>query len=150
MIDRELNFLQFLKQNQPPYLDAIYLFAKSAGPGFRIDALNLNRRGEISLRASMGSADQVTDFRKKLIDSGFFASVVVEEQAPAQQKVNVRLTLQWKPLEARAALNLAPSAEEIQKALAAKPASGGAMPGGLPPGLVLPPGVVLPPGIMPH
>src|SRR5262249_38011750 len=41
VIDSELEFLQNLKQSQPPYLDALYLFAKSAPSGSRIESVNM-------------------------------------------------------------------------------------------------------------
>ena len=150
-IDRELEFLQSLKQTQPPYLDALYTFAKSAPQGSKIDSLSMNRRGDVSLRGSMRNADQVTDFRSKLIGSGFFSTVAVEEQAltPDRQKVNVRMTAQWKPVEARAGLTNGPTADEIERAKTNKPAPGG---GGFPPGMMppgmMPPGAI-PPGMMP-
>lgn len=144
-IDRELEFLQSLKQNQPPYLDAIYLFAKSAPQGAKIDSLTMNRRGDVSLRGSMRTADQVTDFRSKLISSGFFSTVAVEEQAPTpdRQKLNIRISAQWKPIEVRAGLTNGPTADEIERAKTNKPTAGG---GGFPPGM-MPPG--MPPGAMP-
>ena len=81
-IDEELAFLQNLKQEQPPYLDALYLLA-------------------------------VTDFRSKLIDSGWFANVVVEEQTPTQDRhVSVRMTAQLKPLAARKELIVESSAKK--------------------------------------
>jgi len=151
-IDRELGFLQSLKQSQPPYLDALYVFAKSAPQGARIEQLTMNRRGEISLRGSMRDATQVTDFRTKLIGSGFLANVAVEEQAPTpdRQKVNVRMSAQWKPVEARAGLAIGPTAEEIEKSKTNKLAqAGGAMlPGGMPPSMMPPimmPGQMTPP-----
>jgi len=76
-IDHEYDFLHYLKQNGPPYLDALYLFAKAAPPGARFESTSMNRRGDISLRGSMQNAQQVTDFRAKLIDSGFFDRVTV-------------------------------------------------------------------------
>lgn len=133
-IDRELDFLENLKQTQPPYLDACYLFAKSAPPGARLESLTLNRRGEVSLRGTMQNGQLVTEFRSKLIASGFFASVSVEEQTPTpdRQKVNVRITAQWKPASALAGLALGPSAEEIERAKTNKTA---AAEGGAPPGM---------------
>ena len=150
-IDRELEFLQSLQQSQPPYLDALYTFAKSAPQGAKVDSVSMNRRGDVSLRGSMRNADQVTDFRSKLIASGFFSTVAVEEQAltPDRQKVNVRMTAQWKPVEARAGLTNGPTADEIERAKTNKPAPGG---GGFPPGMMppgmMPPGAI-PPGMMP-
>ena len=45
----------------------------------------------------------VMDFRSKLIDSGFFSTISVEEQTPTpdRQKVNFRMSAQWKPAGAR-------------------------------------------------
>jgi hypothetical protein len=117
-IDQELGFLQFMKQNQPPYLDALYLMAQSAPPGARLESLTMNRRGEVSLRGSMRNSQEVGEFRAKLIHSGFFSEVSVDEQVPTQdrQKVNVRMTAQWKPAEARELLSIGPTAEELAKA----------------------------------
>lgn len=163
VIDRELEFLQSLKQTQPPYLDAMYVLAKSTPQGGKIDSLTMNRRGDVSLRGSLRDATQVTDFRTKLIGSGFFASVAVEEQAPTpdRQKLNLRISAQWKSVEARAGLTNGPTAEEIEKAkTGGKDTKGGGtmppgmMPGmpasGLPPGFKLPPGVSLPADLPPE
>ena len=116
-IDQELGFLQFMKQNQPPYLDALYLMAQSAPPGARLESLTMSRRGEVALRGSMRNSQEVGEFRAKLIKSGFFSEVSVDEQVPTQQqKVNVRMTAQWKPAEARELLSIGPTAEELAKA----------------------------------
>lgn len=134
-IDRDLNFLQFLKQNQPPYLEALYLCAKASPQGARFDSTTMNRRGEVSLRGSMRNADQVSEFRSKLIDSGFFSSVSVEDQSPTpdRQKVNVRISAQWRPVNERQSLAIGPSAQEIEKARTNKEAQATArMPGGRP------------------
>ncbi|HTL56942.1 MAG TPA: cell division FtsA domain-containing protein [Candidatus Limnocylindrales bacterium] len=132
MIDAEWGFFQHLKQNAPPYLDALFLLAKAAPPGARFDSLSMNRRGDLSLRASMQNSQQVADFRSKLIDSGFFANLTVEEQTPSpdRQKLTVRMSAQWKPLNARQALAFGPTAEEIEKAKTRKrePQMGGPMP----------------------
>ena len=98
-IDRELSFLQYLKTNQPPYLDAISILANSAAPGTRPESLSMTRRGDLSLRAGVRDPQQIVEFRSKLIDSGFFSTVVVEEQTPTpdRQKVVVRMSGQWKP-----------------------------------------------------
>jgi len=138
MLARELGFLQFLKQNQTPYLEALFIFSKSAPQGAHIDSLTMNRRGDVSLRGSMRNAEQVTEFRTKLIGSGYFEKVAVEEQAPTpdRQKVNVRISAQWKPLAARAGLVIGPSAEEIEKS---KNGGKDGQPGGMmPPGMLSP------------
>jgi len=98
-IDRELSFLQYLKTNQPPYLEPLFAIANSAAAGTRIESLTMNRRGDLSLRATMKDSQQVVDLRSKLIDSGLFSTVVVEEQSPTpdRQKLIVRLSGQWKP-----------------------------------------------------
>lgn len=142
-IDRELDFLQFLKQSQPPYLDALFVFSKAAPQGTHLDSLSLNHKGEISLRGSVRDAQQVVDFRSKLVESKFFSSVSVEEQSPTpdHQKVNFRLSAQWKPADGRASLLIGPTAEEIERAKTNQPAGGGMgmpMPGG-PPGFMLSP-----------
>ncbi|HEX3626046.1 MAG TPA: hypothetical protein VH280_11540 [Verrucomicrobiae bacterium] len=115
-IDRELTFLQYLKENSPPYLDALYLFGTAAPPGTRLDSVTMNKHGEVSLSGSFGSFQQVVDFRTKLIQSGFFSTVSVDEQVPAQQKLNVRMTAVWKPVQARERLSIGPSAAEIAQA----------------------------------
>jgi hypothetical protein len=117
IIDRELDFLRYLKQSQPPYLDALYIFSKAAPRGTRFDALSLNSHGEISLRAAFRDGQQVADFRSKLIDSGFFANVTIEEQAPSpdRQKVNVRISAQENPVAQLLSLSVGPSADEIAK-----------------------------------
>ncbi len=94
--ERELAFLQYLKTNQPAYLEPISAIA-AASSGTHVDSLSLTRRGDLSLRASMRDSQQVVQFRSKLIESGFFSSVVVEEQTPDKQKINVRIVGQWKP-----------------------------------------------------
>jgi len=115
-IERELAFLQYLKANQPPYLDAISMIATSA-PGTRVESLSMNRRGDLSLRGSMRDSQQVLDFRSKLIDSGFFASVTVEEQTPSPngQSVAVRIAAQWKPTGERKPLPSEPARQQPEK-----------------------------------
>jgi hypothetical protein len=94
VIDRELDFLRNLKVAQPPYLDVLYVFSKSVPQGTRFDALSLNSHGEVSMRCAFHDGQQVADFRDKLIASGFFTNIVVEEQVPTpdRQRVNVRMT----------------------------------------------------------
>jgi hypothetical protein len=131
VVNPELQFLQYLKQNQPPYLDALYVFSKAAPPGLHLDSLAISQHGDISLKAAMQNAQQVMDLRAKLIASGFFSSITVEEQTPApdHQRVNVRMTAQWKPAAARGALKIGPTAEEIESAKSAgKSATGMAAP----------------------
>jgi Tfp pilus assembly PilM family ATPase len=145
VIDRELDFLQYLKQSQPPYLDALFVFSKSAPQGTKFDALSMDSHGVVSLRGSFRDGQQVADFRGKLIASGFFANVTVEEQTPSpdRQKVNVRMTAQEKSATQLQSLAIGPTADEIEKAKN-KPA---AQPGMMPPGLsAMPPMAVPTPG----
>jgi hypothetical protein len=114
-VDRDLEFLQYLKQNQPPYLECYYVLAKAAPQGIHLESLTLNRRGEMALRGTLRNGDQVADFRSKLIASGFFASVTVEDQTPApnHQQVTIRMTGQWKPLVQLQSLAVGPTPAEL-------------------------------------
>lgn len=126
-IDRELSFLQYLSSNQPPYLDAMFVLANAASPGTRIDSLSLNRRGDIALRATMQNM-QPTEFRSKLVDSGFFSSVVLDEATPTpdRQRVVVRMSAQWKPPGQRPALPATPTtAKDAKDGKPTSPALGG-------------------------
>jgi type II secretory pathway component PulL len=124
-IERDLSFLQYLQTNQPPYLDAIYAMANAAQPGVRIESLSMSRRGDVSLRASMRDSQQLTQFRSRLIDSGWFSSVVVEEQSPTpdRQKINVRIIGQWKPLSEVKPLDTAIKAKPSSKTATEPPAA---------------------------
>ncbi|HZR19121.1 MAG TPA: hypothetical protein VFE51_17670 [Verrucomicrobiae bacterium] len=131
VIDRELDFLQYLQANEPPYLDALLVLAKSAPPGTRFDSVSMNRRGEISLRGSLHDGQQVADLRAKLVDSGFFAAVSVDEQAPTpdRQKVNVRMTAQWKSPNERVNPPAEPASAPNEHKGSASPPPGAARPG---------------------
>lgn len=150
-IDQEYNFLQYLKLNHPPYIDAAYIMANASPGGMKFESLSMSHNGDVSLRGSMMGSQQVVDFRSKLIKSGFFSIVTVEEQTPTpDRKVTVRITAQWKPAGDRESLVIGPSAQELEKAKAEskdkKSAPRQAMGPGMPAGMVLPPGAVLPPG----
>ncbi len=148
LIDRESDFLRHLKHNQAPYLETLYVLAKTAPPGARIESLTVNRKGEVSLRITMRQPPEVTGFRTKLVDSGFFASVVLEEQSPSpdRQKILARLSAVLKPATAREALKiLAPEEAGASNALPGVPGMP-VMPGGT--AALPPPGpVAMPPGV---
>lgn len=110
IIDREFGFLRHLEASQPPYLEALYLLANSAAPGTRIESTTLNRRGEIALRGKTQNMAQIGDLRSKLMATGFFSSVVVEDQlqGPDRQSVQFRLSARWKSPEERESLVLGP------------------------------------------
>jgi len=116
-VDRELEFLRYLKQNQPAYLDVLFIMAKAAPPGARFDTLSMNRRGELSLRGSIKDSQQLADFRSKLLDAACFTNVVVEEQTPTpdRQKLVLRMSGQWNPAGGREGLAAALAASEAGK-----------------------------------
>ncbi len=135
IMDHELDFLRYLKENEPPYLDALLVLAKAAPPGTRLDSVSMNRRGEVSVRGSLRDGQQVADLRSKLVGSGFFSAVSVEEQAPTpdRQKVNIRMSAQWKAVGSRPVPSLESTGRSPDRSLPAGPQ---------PPGL---PGAVEPP-----
>ncbi|HYE33118.1 MAG TPA: hypothetical protein VEH27_16950 [Methylomirabilota bacterium] len=92
-LEREVSFLQYLKTNQPSYLDAVLSVATSA-QGIKLDNLSISRRGELSLRGQMQGAQGPSQMRSKLLESGYFSLVTIDEQTPVpnQQQVNFRLT----------------------------------------------------------
>src|SRR5206468_2072812 len=102
-------------------LDSLFVMANAAPPGSRIETLSMNRRGDVALRASMRDSQQVGDFRSKLIESGSFSTVVVDEQTPTpdKQKVLVRITGQWKPSTGRKSSASEPPGREMEKPKAA-------------------------------
>jgi hypothetical protein len=125
VMDRELEFLRNLKQNQPPYLDLLYVFSKAVPPGTRFDSLSLNSHGEVALRTTFRDGEQVADFRDKLVASGFFTNVVVEEQAPTpdHQRVNVRLSAREKPTAQLQALAAALPLDDAKPGTAQDPSA---------------------------
>jgi hypothetical protein len=141
-VDLDLDFLQTLKQSQPPYLESFYVIAKAAPQGIHVDSLSMNRRGEMDLRGSLRNGDQVAEFRSQLIGSGYFASVTVQEQTPTQdhQKVNIRMTAQWKPLAQLRSVPLGPTPAELGTNAPDGPTNA---PPGHAPGPMPPPGVAV-------
>jgi hypothetical protein len=95
-IESELSFLQFLETNRPPYLDVLATVGDAAAPGTRVEALTMNRRGELSFRGTMQSPQEATQLRAKLVESGRFSRVVLDEQTPTQDnRIQVRITARW-------------------------------------------------------
>ena len=110
-IDRRLDFVDYLAGNQPPYIEALYVIGNAAPQGAKLDSVTMNRRGEVSLVGYTPMPQQAVEFRTRLVDSKYFSSVVLEEQAPVQggpQRVNLRITAQWKGPAEREALALGP------------------------------------------
>jgi len=136
-IDRELGFLQYIKTNQPPHLDTIAVIAQSAPPGLRLESLSVTRRGDVALKGSVNDPQAPENFRAKLIASGFFGRVVVEEQSPGQQdrnRINFRVAAQLKPEDSRPHLPPEPPAS-LTNAPNAAPAFPMGQPGGRPRGM---------------
>ncbi len=117
VVQPEMDFLQSLKQSQPPYLDTLYIFSKAAPPGLHLDSITINQQGNIAVKATLQTPQQVMDFRSNLIGTGFFANITVEEQSPTpnQPKINVRMTAQWKPAGTRSAVKITPPPDEAGK-----------------------------------
>ena len=107
-IDRQSDFLRYLRQNQTPHLETLIVLGKTIPPGSKLESLNLNRKGEMSLRITVRQPQDAPSFRTKLTDSGFFSSVVIEEQSPApdRQKVQVRISAQILPANQRQGLKI--------------------------------------------
>jgi hypothetical protein len=121
------------------------VLAKSAPQGTHFDSISMNRRGEISLRGFLRDGQQVADLRTKLIASGFFASVAVEEQAPTpdRQRVNIRMTAQWKAAGSRISpppepLGTSSPPQSVVMPMPSGPPAG-AMPGAMPAPSPMPP-----------
>jgi Tfp pilus assembly PilM family ATPase len=152
-LEREVSFLNFIKTNQPPYLDTVAVIASAAPAGTKLDQLLVARRGDVSLRGSVQDPQGPEKFRTKLIDSGFFSKVVVEEQGPASQqdrnKINFRISGVLKPEGTRKVLPPEPPlTNKTGKAGAPMPGGPeGIMPPDFPPNM--PPGAMMPPGARP-
>lgn len=96
-IDREAAFLQFIQTNQPNYLEIVAALAGASQPGMKVDSLSISRRGELALRGQAQGAQGPGTLRSKMLDSGYFANVVIDEQTPNpqnQQQVSFRMTSQ--------------------------------------------------------
>lgn len=106
MIDRESGFLRHLRASQMPHLETLLVIGRCAPRGARIDSLSLNRKGEVALRMSLRQPPEVIEFRRKLVECGFFSTVAVEEQSPSpdRQKLMVRLSAVLAPAAAREGL----------------------------------------------
>lgn len=121
-IERELAFLQYMRSNQPPYLEAISTLAASAPRGTRFDSISVAGRGDLNVRGSIQNSQGAGEFRNKLIASGLFARIVLEEQSPVQnqQKINFRLSAQIDPNAPRSAPAAAPAAASTNQTNQAK------------------------------
>jgi len=98
-IDRELGFLSHLESRRGQHLGALTLIAESAPRGIFLEVLTMNRTEEISLRGNVGNREEAAGLRSKLLQSGWFREVVIEDQTPTkdQKRVELRLTARLKP-----------------------------------------------------
>ncbi|MCC6232694.1 MAG: PilN domain-containing protein [Verrucomicrobiales bacterium] len=105
-IEEQWEFMRNLKQSQPPYLDALVVISKSIPQGTQLESVSMNGRGDLVLRGALRTSQDVVGFRSKLVESGFFTTVVVDEQTPTpdRQQVNYRITAHWKEASLREGL----------------------------------------------
>lgn len=98
-VDRELDFLRAIEKAQPAYLNGLVAMADATPRGTRLESLSMNSRGEFAFSATLQNPQQANDLRTKLIDSGIFSSVVIEEQSPTpdQRQAKIRLRARWNP-----------------------------------------------------
>ena len=96
-IAEELDFLRFLEKSRPAYVNAVTVLADSLPRGTKFEALSLERNGGFSFRANMQNPQQAGELRKKLLESGLFTAVVLEEQTPAEnnRKLSIRISARW-------------------------------------------------------
>jgi hypothetical protein len=98
-VDRELDFLRAIEKAQPAYLNGLVALADATPRGTRLESLRMNSRGEFAFSATLQNPQQANDLRTKLIDSGIFSNVVIEEQSPTpdQRQAKIRLRARWNP-----------------------------------------------------
>ena len=96
-INQEVGFLQHIQENQPPYLAALAVLADSCPRGTKIESVALDRRGDLTFRGQMQSSQNAAELRRKLIESGLFTAVVLDEQNPVKNRreVKVRFSARW-------------------------------------------------------
>jgi Tfp pilus assembly PilM family ATPase/Tfp pilus assembly protein PilN len=131
-LDQELAFLQSVKASRAPYLEVLSALAGSSPPGTRLESFSMSRQGEVSVKGSLGSREEAGRLREKLLQSGWFSQVVMEEENPAKEKrLDFRLSAQARPDGPRppAPAVPAPPAREV----AAKPVSPPHLEEGAPP-----------------
>ncbi len=122
-VDLEAAFLQYIHTNQPGYLDAVAAIAGAAQPGTKLDNLSIARKGDISMRGTAQNGQAAATLRSKMIESGLFSNVVLDEQTPGQnQQVTFRMTAQLRP-EADRQPPAGPATAAATNKAAAKPAA---------------------------
>ncbi len=106
-LDRELSFMEHVAQKSLPYMDLISLLAAQTVPGFQLETLDMGSDRQIQIRGALPQNAQPEDLRAKLLSSGWFEQVVLDEQTPDKNKRNltIRISLTVKPPLRRPALS---------------------------------------------
>jgi hypothetical protein len=158
-INRESAFLSYIHENEPDYLDIIGALASATQPGMKLDSLTMSRHGEVGFRGSAQGAQAPGTLRSKMLESGYFSNVVIDEQTPNQQnqqQVAFRMTAQLRPeLERKTFIASKPKTDKNvtnKTAGASSPSPGSpqiSSPNEAAPAAVeIPPGASPPPGIV--
>jgi hypothetical protein len=108
-LDRELGFLELVEKSQVDYLEALAALSQSLPQGTVLEGLAMNRQGEVSLQGKSASFEAANDLRGRLVKTGWFSHVVLQEQAPSKEEGRV---------DFRMAARIRPGARPIQVAAA--------------------------------
>jgi Tfp pilus assembly PilM family ATPase len=98
-LDRELGFLEFVEKSQVDYLEALTALSQSIPQGTVLDALTMSRQGEVSIQGKATSFEGANDLRARLVKTGWFSHVVLQDQAPSKQegRVDFRMSARIRP-----------------------------------------------------
>jgi Tfp pilus assembly PilM family ATPase len=98
-LDRELGFLEFVGKSQVDYLEAMTALSRSLPQGTVLDGLTLNRQGEASIQGKAAGFEGANDLRARLVTTGWFSHVVLQEQAPSKEegRVDFRMSARIRP-----------------------------------------------------
>ena len=92
-LDRELSFMEHMAEKSLPYMDLISLLAAQTVPGFQLETLDMGSDRQIQLRGALPQNAQPEDLRAKLLSSGWFERVVLDEQTPDKNKRNLTIRM---------------------------------------------------------
>ena len=98
-LDRELGFLEFVEKSQVDYLEALTALSQSLPQGTVLEGLTLSRQGEVSIQGKAASFEGANDLRGRLVKTGWFSHVVIQDQAPSKQegRVDFRMSARIRP-----------------------------------------------------
>ncbi|MDC0325317.1 hypothetical protein OAM01_01005 [bacterium] len=116
-IDRELSFLEHVQQKTIPYMDLVGLLAAKSVSGFQLESLEMSSDRRVQVRGSLPQNAHPEDLRAKLLESGWFEQVVLDEQTPDKNKrnVTVRVSLILKDHLRRSAMSSSMLGLKIEK-----------------------------------